>query len=330
MRFLRSFRGPRPAGAASATPDGARRPPLLFWLPIALLPTAAWLFILPLQSATGPPFLDWNIYRHGFDLWRSAGSPYELLPAGWNPYTTFPYLYPPTSWPLMLIAVALPPLAAGLGALPLLLRAPRLALIPVSAVLLTLGLGPALYLGNVNLLVAGLIVASFLPGRWGGTAFGALVAIKLYPIVLLPLLWADRSRLRWSLAVIAVLLISGTVLFGLGGWRDFLTTLLNEGPHPDISWNPFTNLGLARLLPAGLIVLGGLAVRSPTLTLVGATWASGVVTNHYLITFAAALAVEPRFRQTLRRAAGLWQAVLVRPARLAPATSAAPDPASNS
>ena len=93
--------GTPPAGptvtAAAATDH---RPPLLFWLPIALLPTAAWLFILPFQSATGPPFLDWNIYRHGFDLWRSSGTPYEVLPPGWNPYTTFPYLYPPSSWPL--------------------------------------------------------------------------------------------------------------------------------------------------------------------------------------------------------------------------------------
>ena len=42
-----------------------------------------------------------------------------------------------------------------------------------------------------------------------------------------------------------------------------------------------------------------MAVRSPTLTLLGATWASGVVTNHYLITFAAALALEPPVRASL-------------------------------
>ena len=145
-----------------------RRPPLLFWLPIAVVPTLIWLFVLPLQRATGPAFLDWNIYRHGFDLWRATGSPYELLPPGWNPYTTYPYLYPPSSWPLMLLAVALPPVAAGLGALPLLLRPPRLLVVPISAALLILGAGTALYLGNVNLIVAGLIICSFLPGRWGG------------------------------------------------------------------------------------------------------------------------------------------------------------------
>lgn len=196
--------------------------------------------------------------------------------------------------------------------------------------LLILGLGPALFLGNVNLLIAALIVAAFAPGRWGGIAFGALVAIKLYPIVLLPLLWSVRTRQRWAVGVIAALLISGTLLFGLGGWHDFIATLLNEGPHPDISWNPFTTLGLLRVLPAGAIVLAGLAVRSPTLTLIGATWASGVVTNHYLIIFAAALAVEPRLRETLRHAAELPQMLATMRARLAGRPRTAPDPAPNS
>jgi hypothetical protein len=298
-----------------------RRPPLLFWLPIAIIPTLIWLFVLPFQSATGPPFLDWNIYRHGFDLWRSTGSPYEALPPGWNPYTTFPYLYPPTSWPLMLIAVALPPVAAGVAALPLLLRPPRLLLVPISALLLTMGFGTALYLANVNLLVAGLLICSFLPGRWGGLAFGALTAIKLYPIVLLPLLWSDRTRLRWAVGTLAVLFVTGTLLFGIDGWRTFVTTLLNEGPHPDVSWNPLTNLGFIRIVPAGAIALVGLALRSPTVTLVGATWASGVVTSHYLITFAAALAVEPPLRRTLRRVHELLDRVGARRGTAAPANS---------
>lgn len=301
--------GGRPVTAADAND---RRPPLLFWLPIALLPTAAWLFLLPFQSSTSPPFLDWNIYRHGFDLWRSTGTPYVVLPPGWNPYTTFPYLYPPSSWPLMVVAALLPPVAAGLGALPLLLRPPRLSLVPVSATLLILGLGSALYLGNVNLLIAGLIVVSFTPGRLGGIAFGALACIKLYPIVLLPLLWSDRTRLRWAVGVLAALLVSGTLLLGFGGWHDFVTTLLNEGAHPDISWNPFASLGMIRILPAGLVALAGLMLRSPTITLLGATWTSGVVTGHYLITFAAALAVEPPIRETVRRA-GRLAAVRARP-----------------
>lgn len=291
-------RARRPADPAAPAPAPARVP-IWFWVPAALLPALAWLFLLPFQSATGPPFLDWNIYRHGLDLWVARGAPYEALPPGWDPFRVHPYLYPPTSWPLMLLAAAVPAALAGLGALPLLLRPPRLRLVPACAALLVLGLGPALYLANVNLLVAGLIVLSFLPGRWGGLAFAALVAMKLYPIVLLPLLWGDRTRLRWFLGAITALLVSGTAFFGAAGWQTWLVTLLNEGPHPDISWNPFTTVGPLRVVPAGLIALAGLAARSPSLALLGATWASGVVTSHYLVTFAAVLAVEPPLRHSL-------------------------------
>jgi len=91
------------------------------------------------------------------------------------------------------------------------------------------------------------------------------------------------------------------LFFGVQGWLDFATTLLREGPHPDISWNPFTSMGMARILPAGIIVLIGLGLRSPTIVLIGATWTSGVVTNHYLVTFAAILAVEPPLRETAAR-----------------------------
>ena len=64
-----------------------------------------------------------------------------------------------------------------------------------------------------------------------------------------------------------------------------------------MSLNPFAGLGLARLVPAGVLVLVGLRLRSPTLTLLGATFATGVVTRHYLVTFAAMLAVEPMLRR---------------------------------
>lgn len=285
----------------SAPPPVAadRRVPILLWLPVALLPALAWLFLLPFQSATGPPFLDWKIYREGLELWLARGTPYEVLPPGWDPFRMHPYLYPPTSWPLMLLAAVVPAGIVGLGAMPMLLRPPGLRLVPICAGLLVLGLGPALYLANVNLLVAGLIVLSFLPGRWGGLAFAALVAIKLYPIVLLPLLWGDRTRLRWFLGASGALFVSGTAFFGFAGWQTWIVTLLNEGPHPDISWNPFTNVGPLRIVPAGLIALAGLAARSPSLALLGATWASGVVTTHYLITFAAVLTVEPPLRRTV-------------------------------
>ena len=83
-----------------------------------------------------------------------------------------------------------------------------------------------------------------------------------------------------------------------------------------MAWNPFASLGLIRVVHAALVALAGLVLRSPTITLLGATWSSGVVTNHYLVTFAAALAVEPGIRTTARRVARLpqWIAGLREPA----------------
>jgi hypothetical protein len=269
------------------------------WLVAAILPTALWLLFLRVESET--LFLDWGIYRQGFDLWRITGTPYVVLPPGWNPCQSFPYLYPPSSWPLLPLAAGLPAGVVWLGILPVLARPPRLWFVPLAAILLVIGLGPGLYLANVNVLVAGLLVLSFVPGRIGGIAFGIVVAIKLYPIALLPLLWGDRTRLRWFSGVFGALLVSGTALFGLRGWAEFVTTLLNEGPHCGASWNPIAGVGTAHYIVAGAIALLGLVMRSPTVTIVGVTWFSGVVTGHYLITFTAMLCVEPALSESLAR-----------------------------
>lgn len=269
------------------------------WILVVFVPAILWWSLLP--ATDEGLFLDWSIYRHGWDLWRSIGTPYELLAHAWNPCESYPYLYPPSSWLLMPVAAVVPPIAAWLGILPLLARPPRLRYWPIGAALLAFGLGPALYLGNVNLIVAGLLALSFLPGRAGGVAFGVVVAIKLYPLVLLPLLWGDRSRLRWFAATFGGLLASGTIFFGLAGWRDFATTLLNEGPHCGPTWNPLADLGVVRIVVAGCIALAGVALMSPTMAIVGTTWLSGVVTAHYLVTFAAALSQEPSIATTRNR-----------------------------
>jgi hypothetical protein len=265
-----------------------------FWLPLAILATAAW-WLVPDKIDALPGF-DWQIYAAGFRQWMATGTPYTVPALGWDPCREYPYLYPPTSWPLLPLAAIVPYWFTAIGALPLLLRPPAFVLVPISAVLLFLGLGPAIYLANVNVLVAGLLVLAFMPGRIGGSALAAAVAIKGYPIVLLPFLWSDRRRLTWFAGSLALLAVSGTILFGVGGWVDFATTLLRQGAHCDVSLNPFAGLGLARLGPAAALVLVGLGVRSPTLTLLGATFATGVVTRHYLVTLAAMLAIEPMFR----------------------------------
>lgn len=75
----------------------------------------------------------------------------------------------------------------ALGTVPV-IWPPRLGLIPIAAVFLFIGLGAALWLGNVNVLILGLLSLAFRPGRVGGIALALAVAIKRYPLVLLPLL----------------------------------------------------------------------------------------------------------------------------------------------
>ena len=208
----------------------------------------------------------------------------------------YPYLYPPTSWPLLLVAY-LPWPVVMLGLIPIALTPPRLGPAIPAVALFVVAVAHAVYLNNVNLVIAGLIVLAFRPGAVGGLALGAASAVKAYTVALLPLLWGDRTRLAWTLGVLAVLAVSGTVILGIGSWADFLTALLREGPYPpDMVFNPLTALGPGRIVAAVALTAAGIAVGSPTLTLLGATWVSAGTTIHYLLTFVAALCVEPPLR----------------------------------
>jgi hypothetical protein len=95
-------------------------------------------------------------------------------------------------------------------------------------------------------------------------------------------------------ATFGFLLVSGTLLFGLAGWRDWALIIARLSSDIGLSWNPFGLLGALRIVPAIGVSLLGLWLRSPTLTLVGATWINGHVTDHYLITIAAVLPFEAR------------------------------------
>jgi hypothetical protein len=180
-----------------------------------------------------------------------------------------------------------------LGPLPLLWHPPRLGLVPIAAACLFTGLGAALWLGNVNAIIVGLLCLAFVRGPIGGLALACAVAIKGYPIILLPLLWQDRARLKWFVGILGGLVLSGTLILGPGSWVDAAVTLMREGPHCDVSLNPFGGLGWWRVAPAALIVAAGWRWRSPTLTLLGSTFLTGVVTRHYLPTLAATMPHEP-------------------------------------
>jgi hypothetical protein len=259
----------------------------LLWLLAAFLPTAVR---LALFGATGSYGFDWAIYRHGLELWASTGSPYQVPPPGWDPLAWSPYMYTPASWPL-LVATVLPATVTLLALLPIALTPPSFWLIPLGALFMLVALGPAALSANVSLLVAGLLALSFRPGQLGGVAFALALAIRPYPLVLLPFLWGDRARLRWFVATTAVLVVGGTLLFGFGAWRDFVLTFLHESDAAP-SLNPFALLGPWRVIPALGVAALGLVLRSPTVTLAGATWLGGYVSPHYYMTFAATLPFE--------------------------------------
>jgi len=264
--------------------------PRWFWAIIAVASTAAWFLVGEVDAPFG---FDWSIYGEAFRRWRETGTPYQILPPRWDPCRDFPYIYPPSSWPLLPMAAYLPYQFLALGTVPVIWTPPRLGLIPLAAVFLFIGLGAALWLGNVNVLILGLLSLAFRPGRVGGIALALAVAIKGYPLVLLPLLWSDRTRLRWFLALAAGLAATGTMIFGPRAWVNVTVTLMREGPHCDVSLNPFAGLGWWRVAPAALLSLAGWRLRSPTLSLLGATFVTGVVTRHYLPTLAATLPHEP-------------------------------------
>jgi hypothetical protein len=269
--------------------------PRLVWLALIIAASLVWA-IPALVGGIPTHALDWLIYADGRALWLSTGSPYAVPPPGWDPDVTYPYLYPPTSWPLLLLTYLPWPIVL-LGLIPIAVTPPRLGPAIPAFVLFALAVGPAAYFGNVNVLIAGLIVLAFRPGVTGGLSLAAATAIKMYPLALLPLLWADRRRLTWTFGALAALAISSAIAFGPGSWADFATTLLREGPYTQgLLFNPLVILGPARIVAAVALAVLGLAVGSPTLVLVGATWLSPGTTIHYLLTFTAALCVEPPLR----------------------------------
>jgi len=288
--------GQRNGGAVVRLLTIADRPvPLGIWL--ALLVAASLVWAVPaVAGGFGLVARDWDIYGKGRDLWLSVGSPYAVPPPGWDPMQVFPYLYPPTSWPLLLLTY-LPWPVVMLGLVPIALTPPRLGPAIPAILLYAAAVGQAVFFNNVNVLIAGLIVLAFRPGATGGLAFAVASAVKMYPLALLPLLWRDHTRLAWTVGSLAVLTVSGTLLLGIGAWGDFFTTLVREGPYPgDRVFNPLTVLGPFRLIAAAALVVAGLGLGSPTLTLIGATWVSPGTTIHYLLTFVAALCVEPPLR----------------------------------
>ena len=279
--------------AGTSWPERFGGVPLWLWLLVALGP-AVWLLYLSPLPPHGPEALDWYLYRSHAELWRTTGSPYELPPGPFSPFDALPYTYPPTSWPLLPLAAVVPPMAAWLAVIPILLTPPRLRLLPTAAFLLTIGLAFALWPTNVSLIAAGALSLAFRRGPIGGVAFAVSVALRPYPLLLLPFFLSDRRWLAAFAITLTALAVSGTLILGIQGWVDFaLINLRME--NLGRTWNPFGELGLARVVPALAVAAVGLRLRSVTLTMLGATWIAGHVTDHYLLVLAAVLPFERRW-----------------------------------
>ena len=293
-----------------------RRVPARYWIASVALIAACW-FVPAVLYSIPSHHVDWLIYRDAATRWFATGSPYESLGMNWNPNTQFPYIYPPSSWPLLLLALVLPAPLLLAAYVPFLAQRPRLAFAPLAAAFLIPSFGPAFYWGNVNIIVAALIVLAARPGAAGGVALAVAVALKAYPIVLLPFLWGDRRRTQAFVVTFVILSLVGTVVFGPGSWIQWVRDVIGEGAvigqgNLTGAMNPLLPLGSVRYVVAGLIAVAGLLVASPTLTLVGVTLLFQGVSVHYLLTFAAAALIEPSLRG---RRVGLPRAPWVRSLR---------------
>lgn len=276
-----------------------RRVPRGAWSIVLAGGLAVWI-VPALAMGLTATFVDWQIYREAAALWHATGSPYPTLPAGWDPDIYHPYLYPPTSWPFLAIVDVIPPGILCLALAPFVLVRPRRWASPLVAILLLVAAVPTILLGNVNALVAGALVVAFLPGVAGGVGLAVAVALKGYPILLVPLLWRDRRRLLVAVAVLAALAISGTALWGFDGWANWLSLLSNEGRYVD-TLNPLSDNRVASLGIALIGIAGGLVLGSPAIILTAFLLASPAVYVHYLLTIAAGLVSEPRLVGRTRR-----------------------------
>ena len=204
-----------------------------------------WLLDLKTQIVAGPPTFMADAISYaaaGQHLLKSEplyasfqlAGPYELGSATFGRG----FVYPPTA---ALLFVPLAPLGsaalavvfgiawAAFGLLAFRL-ARRSGLESRASALLALVVtfsGPAISgasSGNLNLIVADGLLASWL---WPGSAGTLAVlggAIKFFPAA--GLIWAVRKRrtLRWPLALGVVLVIATTVIIGMSGWNDFVTS----------------------------------------------------------------------------------------------------------
>ena len=227
---------------------------------VALLLALLWLLLI--WQTIAPDVSDFQ------DYWQGAT---DLLRTG-DPYSTQPgYIYPPLFVYLILPTGWLPhaqgqQLWFGLnvlilaGFLPLCIRASgaRLAHHYWGLVVLGTVLIPptrlCLQLGQIGILIAFLIVASFLlaPRKWG--LAGALLAIasmiKLQPalVAIHYLLRPPRRVITWSIITTVLLLLLTLLPYGTAHYASYFQTIIQQGKYPYASEHTISLYGFASRL----------------------------------------------------------------------------------
>jgi alpha-1,2-mannosyltransferase len=260
-------------------------------LGLAFLVRVAQLLVFSTQEQWGYDFSAYFLAGGDVMAGRSPYEPFQLQ-GPYSPQSQGLYIYPPA------FAAAIAPLSAvladyreanwvwaGLGAIVLIavvigigrreLRFPGQAL--VLLLLAAFAFAPVigeLVMGNVHLLILGLLAGAWLAMRDGGTRgenvsgalVGAATLIKIFPGVLI--LWfLLTGRVRAALAAlvtIGVLALITLPFTGLEPWLQYPTVLLNLGAPEDTQDVLAPSVWLSTLMPPLLarivVTMTGLAV----------------------------------------------------------------------
>lgn len=237
------------------------------WEPIAMLAvgTAAACLLTDLVQFNGQFLRDLGIYLRAGEHF-AAGTPVYLtsiLTEAPIDKTTYPFLYPPPTLPILALLAALPrPLidagwligsaAAAVAGLRLLGLSTRWALIA----LLWTPFFQGLYVGNVAVPAFALFAAA----PWVGA--GLLVAAAFKPYSGLAALWLVRER-RFRPIVVGFVVLAGVSLatlplVGVGAWQDWIEGLrLYALSQPGLA--ALVAMGLATYLPGPLPLIAAVA-----------------------------------------------------------------------
>jgi len=301
----RAYRLTGPVPAAAARRRSLR--PALLWLPAALAALiTAWAV---LARPADVRLSDLAVYTGAVEGLTHGASLYDFISAGNAPFT-----YPPFAGLVFLPLAGAPAVALQLAwTLATIVTVAGLALLlgrpaaPAYALVLVLSapVSSDLKYGQVSLFLAALIAVDLLAlrrSRWQGLLIGLAAAIKLTPLIFIPLLWlAGRRRA----AVLAAATFAGCgALAGLAlpadSWRFWTTEVLHVSRLGYITsvGNQSLNGALLRLelsapLRSAIVLVAGGAIAALALHRAARLARAGDWFSALVLTGAAGVVLSP-------------------------------------